>query len=377
MKTLARNPQVVQLARDLGLPIGSDCLRVIREFALSRVAQILEDFAVTDLEGLRHIVANKLRVKVEQIVTNDDVERIARDHSDFHPTLRQRLRHEFLDSHTEGICLDRDVYHSKLFRFLVVVDARGDRSGRAYFTVWHELTHLLLNPPQLAFPNFRRCAEHRELSKDPIESVMDHVAGRLAFYPRFYAPVLLAAVESAGGFSFRAFERARAKAARSASLLATAIGSINHCPDPLLLVSVAFGMKASDKRAWAAGQESFEFAPLGQSRSLRVVSVIANDAARDCPWQIRRNMRIPTISVLAKAYRSGGEIDLEAIEDQDWWVTSREGRLRSLRLHIQAVRRGRFVYGLIALGTSSAAHAVQWRGRGATRARNSQVDQDN
>jgi hypothetical protein len=48
-------------------------------------------------------------------------------------------------------------------------------------------------------------------------------------------------------------------------------------------------------------------------------------------------------------YASAVDVTLGADEDQEWWETSRSGWLAALPLRVEAVRRGRFVYGLISV----------------------------
>ena len=347
MVALPRHPVILKLARELGCLGRGDALRQLREFALRRVAQIIVEFPVDNLHALRLVIANKLRVKIEIIRSDADVERIADEHEGLHPLLRQRLRQEFLISTTEGLTLERDEWDAKQFRYLAVIDARGERAARAHFTAWHEITHLLLHPPQLAFPSFRRTPPRVELDKDPLESAVDHVAGRLAFYPPFFGPALEQAIAAEGGLSFRALELARETAVPSASLFATAIGSINYVDVPALFVSVRPGLKKAEARTIHSPQASFAFAEPSPSEKLRAVAVVANELAAGSKLCIRRNMRVPERSVLTAAHEAPGEIDLETLEDQSWWETSSSGMLPELRIRVRATRRGRYVYGLI------------------------------
>lgn len=348
MSGLGSNPKIIRLARELGLPARGDCLPRIRDYALARVAEMLTQFPVGDLDTLRRFIANKFRVKIEQITRDADVERIAAEYRGFHPALRERLRLEFHAGRTEGITLERDGHDPVQFRYLVVVDARGERSVRAYFTAWHELAHFLVHPPQLAFPGFRRVLPGAELDKDPVEAVVDDVAGRLAFYPPLYEPLIAQAIKNTGGFSFRAIEVARESAAPSASVFASAIGSLPYAPRPTLLVSVDMALKKSEVRSIASGQKSFDFAQASATAKLRVVSAAPNELAQASRLAVRRYMRVPERSVLTRAYEAGSDAELEQMEDQNWWETSDSGPLPAQPVRVNALRRGRFVYGLIA-----------------------------
>ena len=354
MTQLATNPRVIKLAKDLGLPIRGDCLAHIRLFALKRIERILAEslVPVTDLDILRRVVADKFRVKLEFIHEDADIESIAAKYPTFHSGLPRRLRQEFLDGATEGITLERDEWDPRQFRYLAVIDARGERGARAYFTAWHEITHLLVHPEQLPFPGFRRSPPRASIDKDPLEAVVDHVTGHVAFYPSFFEPTVAAEVKREGMLSFRAIEAARAAAAPSASLFATAMGSIRFAPVPTLLVTVDMALKKAEAREVGSPQQAFQFASPTRAAKLRVVTVVPSGTVSGSGLAIRRNMRVPAGSVLARAYASTVDIDLVANEDQGWWEASQRGSLEPLPLCVHVVRRGRFVYGLVAVAGS-------------------------
>jgi hypothetical protein len=343
------DPRLVQLARDLGLSAQGNCAARIREFAMTRVRTFLAEFPVGDLDGLRQILASRLSLKIEHLRHDGDVDRIATEHATFHPALRQRLRQEFLADATEGITLERDGHASGQFSFLAVVDARGRRQARAYFTTWHEIAHLLVHPPQLAFPGFRRTPAQVEIPKDPLEFLVDQIAGAVAFYEPFFEPALTTAIAAQGGLSFQAIEIARRSVAGSASLFAAAVGSIRCVSTPVLLVSAAPALKKSEAAALSSQQAAFEFGARTFEPKLRVTAVVRNAAADHSRLAIRPNMRVPTGSILSTIFEEVGDADGQASENQSWWETSAQGPLDALPITVHAARRGSFVYGLISL----------------------------
>ena len=349
MVQLARDPRVVKLAKDLGLNWRGDCLVAIRDHAMAQIEGIrsTSPLPVDDLDALRVMVCDKFRVRLEFIREDADIERIAAAHSTFHSLLRQRLALEFRDGTTEGITLEREEWDPRFFRYLAVVDARGARAARAYFTAWHELAHLLVHPEQLPFPGFRRTPAAAERDKEPLESVVDHVAGRVAFYPPLFRPAVERAIADHGGLTFGALESARDLAAPTASLFATAMGSLQVIGSPAVFVTPTLALKASEQRFSQGAQRAFDFAAAPVQEKLRVTAVAANDEAAKSHIQIRRNMRVPDKSVLAQAHASLCDVTLGADEDQAWWETSRGGALPSLPIRVEAVRRGRYVYGII------------------------------
>lgn len=341
------DPRLVQLARDLSIPLRGNCNARIHEYALDRVRSSINEFPVRDLDALRRMLASRLSLRLEYVNDNADIDRIAREYASFHPTLRQRLRQEFLDDKTEGITLERDGHVGGQHSFLAIVDARGPRRNRSYFTAWHEIAHLLVHPAQLAFPGFRRSPPQIEIPKDPLESLVDQIAGTVAFYAPFFQPALQAAIKSEGEVSFRAIDIARRSVAESASLFAAAIGSIRCLNEPVLLLSVAPGLKKAEAAFLKSGQSAFDFAENSITPKLRVTSMIPNEAAEKSRLAIRMNMRVPVASVINAVHNHPGDTDSTAQEDQGWWETTAKGRLADLPLRVHAARRGRFVYALV------------------------------
>jgi hypothetical protein len=351
MSQLGRHPQVIQLARDLGLAVGSDSLEAIRDFALSQAARIVADspIEIDSLEVFRRVVADKYGVRLEFIREHEDVARIGARLATFHPELGRRLDQEFVTGTTEGITLERDVLDHRRHRYLAVIDARGPRASRAYFTAWHEITHLVVHPEQLKFPGFRRTPVEVEIAKDPIESVVDHVAGHLGFFPTLFTPILEGSIRN-HGFTFLALEMARNGIDPLPSLFSTAMASLRQVPWPAVLIEVDLAYKSAERRGLQSGQQSFDFVEPATAK-LPAIKVVPNDLAREAGIAIRPNMRVPLNSVLHQAFEHPSEIDFTAVENQAWWEASVVGTLPLLRLSVHAARRGRYVYGLLALAS--------------------------
>jgi hypothetical protein len=125
------------------------------------------------------------------------------------------------------------------------------------------------------------------------------------------------------------------------------MGSIRYSSRPILLVTAEMALKADERRALRSPQQAFEFAAPQGTVQLRVTTAAANDLVSGSDLAIRRNMRIPSSCVLARVYAEDRDVTVAADEDQCEWETSRAGPLLSLPIHVEAVRRGRFVYGLI------------------------------
>jgi hypothetical protein len=75
------------------------------------------------------------------------------------------LRLEFLSLDTEGLTIEHEDPQPGAMRYLAVVGARGGRRARAHFTLWHEITHVLIMPEQLVFKAFRRSPTLEQIQK--------------------------------------------------------------------------------------------------------------------------------------------------------------------------------------------------------------------
>lgn len=320
----------------------------IRGHALGVVAECLERFPATaSLAGLRSALAEHLSVCLEVVRQDADLERIARDFG-LSDAERRRLRQEFDHEEVEGWLISNPSWRPGRRMYVAIVDGRGAREVRAYFTGWHEITHLIVTPPQLSFEGegFRRSIPV-DKTKDPVESAVDAVAGDLAFYAPFVAPVLQAELANTGQLTFGVIERMRDHVAPEASFYSAAIAAARLTPSPVLLVHVRQAYKKAERRTLASGQTELGLA-LAKTEvrpKLRVVDVIPGGPGSDLA--IFKNMRVPEQSVLTRVHETLGEVTLQADENQSWWETSSDGFLPALPVRVQATRRGAHVYGLI------------------------------
>jgi hypothetical protein len=339
MWRVGSDPAVVRLARALGIRGNGDCVLRLRAHALERVRAVLKTWRVSSLTELQLLMANALSVCLEYLRTDEEVEEIARVHAGFSPHLLQTLSAEFVRGDTEGLLLANPCPQLGDLRYLAVIDSRGARAARAYFTAWHELAHLLLSPPQLSFEGFRRSPPPEAKKKDAVESVVDDVAGLIGFYEPMFRPALEAAVHEDGGrLTLGGVDRLRTRSAPQASFYSTALAAIRVSNEPIgLICAKPFWKK--DELPWEEGGIRLP--------SLRVVSAIWSESARKQPPQIRPNMRVPLASVLYRAFGDDLVSELDAIEDQSMWETSTAGPLAPRPVRITAARRGPVAYALV------------------------------
>jgi len=326
---LARHHKLRQLARNLHIPESGDALRELRDHAIANVKELIREWGVTSIEELRLSLADRLSVKIEYLHTDDDVERIADTYGHVMAHFRRLLRAEFLKNDTEGLLVDNPHPGRGGRAYLAIIDARGNRAARSYFTAWHELAHLLVYPPrQLVLEGFRRAPTSEAKTKDPVESAVDHIAGLLAFWEPFFTPALNQAAN--GTLTFQAIETATETVAPGASLYAASLAAIRVWNGPAAFLTADIACKQD-----------------GTNHALRVLSIVANDAARTAGCRVRKHMRIPRTSALHGAFHDLLGRAQDASEDQSWWETSDRGPLPALAWHALAVRRGPVLYALL------------------------------
>ena len=212
-------------------------------------------------------------------------------------------------------------------QFVSVIDCRGSKGWRSYFSKWHELAHLLTLTQQARL-TFRRTHAEPE-TKDPEEALMDVIAGVIGFFPELVQPHVV------GEISFEQVSEIRGRLCPDASHQASLIGLVNAWPTPCVLVDARLGLRDRERRARSQGAFDFHDGP---APVLRAVHVTANAAAERSGILIPRNMRIPEQSVIARVLADGVDY-LEAQEDLGWWQSSSGRALESRRMTVKARRR--------------------------------------
>ena len=348
MSPIRSDPKIRELARQFGFDIRGDCAKRLRDHALSKVREWTEVLAVESAGTLLQIVAGMLSLQVIFIHNNDDLQRLGAQHGDDWPSLAKQLRDEFIDRDTMGLLLAHPSPKHGSHRNFAFIDARGGRSARAYFTAWHEIAHLLLQPPQLSFSGFRRINLDMATAKDPIEALVDQVAGELAFYEPFVTPGLARELKLIGCLTLDGISRIREAVTPEASFSATAHALVRMMDEPIAFLVADMRLKLSEARELASDQLTLIGRPAPQEK-LRVVSAFPNQLAKEAGFKIFQHMRVPEDSVIAAAYHEAVFGSLERIEEQGDWESS--GRqLSQLRLRVEARKFGSVVYALIGCG---------------------------
>jgi hypothetical protein len=256
---------------------------------------------------------SKSGTRIEVIDSNEALDCIVASYLQRGELAFATLEQEFLRG-VLGVTFRLQAPHPWELPFVSVIDARGDRGRRAYFTKWHEIGHLLILADR-GRSAFRRT--HLQGGDDAWEeALVDTIAGRCGFHPKIVAPY------AEGEISFEKIRRIHNHLCPEASAQAARIGLVDAWPAPCLLLECGFATRR-------AGDAS---AP-----ALRAIHVRANRAAERTGLRIPRNMCVPRHSVIQRVICRRRR-SADAIEDLKSWQS--EGvSLCARKVRMQVVSR--------------------------------------
>jgi hypothetical protein len=247
--------------------------------------------------------------------------------------------HKDLEGEAFGVTYRRIAAAPGERAFVSVIDCRGNKALRSYFTKWHEVGHLLILPDQQR-QSFRRTHGPGK-RKDPEESLVDMIAGHLGFYRRFLLPEIRCAV------AFAEVDRIRGKLFPEASLQASANAYVKHHFEPCLLIEAKLGLKTGEETELMQGSFGFFEPP---SPKLRVQSVVPSDSAKASGLYIPKNFRVPEASIIHDVFLHGRDT-AAAQECLSVWEPSEGKSLEPMPIRVEVRKHFESVLALIsALG---------------------------
>ena len=347
--TLSLAPQVAEVARSLGLPATVDCAAAIEDYGERWVDEVVSEFdgEIQTMDDLLRLICDNLSVSIEYVRDDDDIDRLAKKHGGW--PLDLVLRAEFLNGDTEGYLTQTPGWRPGDRRCVAFIDARGGRAYRAYFTAWHEVAHLILDGPDGPAEPHRRTLPNKR-GKDPLEVLVDRVAGRIGFYGPIWRLALETAATEVGEWGIRSILLAKENAAPLASDKATLLAAVRNAPVRCCYVEAGLDYSKAQKKQMRQAEQPSLFGaaftanvPI-QIPALRLKRVVPG--ALGSKLRLFKKFRVPIKSVLAEASVEGFE-PREADEDMSWWETSSKGHLAPQPVRVHAVNRGGVVYGLI------------------------------
>jgi len=209
---------------------------------------------------------------------------------------------------------------------VAVIDCRGNKAARRFFTRWHEIAHLLVDPD---------CERQVFRSTDePLEKLMDQIAGHVGFYEAIFAPLLHQNLPQGGRLTFEIVEAVRQSFYPHASFQSTLFACQRRVSTPILYLEARMGYSEGERRGL---KQKPMFDDEKPEKKLRVQLAIPNDAASEMKLTARWNMRVPESSPIFTAFNSEQE-EVSGEENLNTWTFSKGGYLMDCDVFVQARR---------------------------------------
>jgi hypothetical protein len=293
------------LARDLGAPDRNDPVASIIAHTESIIEPIRRQGSCSTLTTLVGWVASKLGIKFEIIEADEQLAALQREYAARGETgfVGLALGLQAPDCYGGTVALDHPRYGIK---YVAVIDCRGEKWYRSYFTKCHEISHFLLKTKQQLLV-FRRTHESRN---HPEEQLVDRIASRLGFYPPLMRPYFVAPL------SFDLVGTIIKELCPEASWESAVRGVVAAWPYPAVWLRAQLGLKRVEEKQ--ANQDGLEFSPPPAAKlRISAAPAVSETASK---FGFFKNMRVPTNSIIASVL--DGAVSGEAHEDLSWWDVS-------------------------------------------------------
>lgn len=294
MTRLNDSPDIIDLAGQLGIGGGAPVDGILDHCRRRIDGWVAEVGSVADINALESLVTRRLQMVFEEIRADEDFDRLtqvyARQKKDpVFATMRMRFDDEANPTYG-ALVLRKNATADSPDRYVAVIDCRGNKSARRFFTRWHEIAHRLTTHADGGDtePGYR--SEH-----DPLERLMDEIAGHVGFYGPIFDPAHHDASQGKRHLSFGTVQGVIDAAFPTASFQATLFACSRRLPTPVIYLEAKLDHKKEVKRKLATPRLFDDDPPPGE---LRAVKVIPNGAAFDDGFMIPTNMRVPVRSVI-------------------------------------------------------------------------------
>jgi hypothetical protein len=315
MTRLDHAPEIIDLAGELGVGSGAPVDGIL-DFCRRRIdGWVSEAGGVTGIDALEALVTQRLQMVFEEVRSDEDFDRLtqvyARGKKEF---VFAAMRSKFDDAANPtfgALVLRRNAGVDSPDRYVAVIDCRGSKLARRFFTRWHEIAHRLTTHADggATEPGYR--SEH-----DPIERMMDEIAGHVGFYEPIFAPAFRQASEGKMLLTFGTVEAIISEAFPAASFQATLFACARRVTTQVVYLEAALAHKKEVKRRLQTPSMFGDDPPPGE---LRAVKVIPNKAAQEDGFTIPTNMRVPPGTVIHRLFDAEPQTSSEASEDLSQW----------------------------------------------------------
>jgi hypothetical protein len=312
---LNREQDVIRMAAELGLDWKVDPVASIVDYCLAKIRTWLDEAPpVSTITELERLVCDRVQLHVEEFRSDAELHELVSRYTHLGEPIFQDLLDDFDEGTFATLLRRKAVTESAADLYVAVVDCRGSKASRRFFSRWHEIAHLLTIRRQLELPY------HRSTSKPPLERLMDHIAGEIGFFPPLFRPAVERSVSSREPLTFATVDSVRRDFCPTASFHSTLIACVRNAKIPLVHVEAGMGLKVAEQTLVAARQGHL-FASPRPAPKLRALVAVSNGAAKAVGLRIDRNMAVPSRSVIAVCFNEDHDPseDVVGIEKLETW----------------------------------------------------------
>lgn len=334
------------MAIGLGVPPKTDPVEGIVEYCFRRINRWTKGSSANlTIDQLEKLILKKLKMVIEEVHSDHELDQVIAKYTGKGEFVFATLKEGF-SGNTFGTLFERktNVTAASPDRYVAVIDCRGDKAFRRFFTRWHEIAHALTLYKQLELPLHR-------YGSDPEERLMDHIAAKVGFYPSIFQPLVNAAIAKQGRLSFDSIDEIRSRFAPSASYEATMNACMAATDVPTLKLVIGYGLKKSEQATITQFENRTACERLPQAK-LRALTVRGNSAAKNSSFRIYQNMRIPKESALARAFADRSYRCRGVVEELSTWTTSAGQSLPPHQVCLDARECGQTFVALVSLRRS-------------------------
>jgi hypothetical protein len=335
---LDQEPEVIALADELGLMSQGNPVAAIVSHCLARIdGWVAKDGRVRTIGHLERIVAGCLQITFEDVWSDSDLDAVIRKYVNCGEGVFKFLKHD-LDGSTFGATYRRSMAAPDApDRLVAIIDCRGEKGTRRFFTRWHEIAHFLVQTEETNDP------VHRSSDAEPLERLMDEIAAHAGFYDPIFSPAFDTAMAGQPRLTFKIVEDVRRQGFADASFQSTLFACHRRITTPVVYLEAAQAHKAEDERDIKGGTQ-WLFEEAKPEIMLRAVQVVPNASAQKVKLFIAPNMRVPTSSVIHRLFLEESVSEASGQENLSTWEHSGHKRLANHEVWVEAKKiKGRVI----------------------------------
>ena len=335
MNKLDSEQEIIKLAAGLKVDWQQNAVQNIIALCHEKISKWLKHAPkIRNIQDLEALVCEKLMLVFEEVRSDDDLTHIIRKYLGLGEPIFATLKADLDDKTFATLIERRKIDGNSKDRYVAVIDCRGPKGARRFFTRWHEIAHLLTLQGQLQLPLHRSTTD-----RSPTERLMDTIAGEVGFYDPLFGPILRQETDNESSLSFVQVERIRERFCLEASLKSVLNTCVKRFNRPTIVAEIGLGLKKDEERQMQSSQ--LNLLPTTRPEpKLRVLSVLGN-GLHSTGLKLHRNMQVPVASLLYRFFskQDGFEgNEGNGIENLNIWRHSDGKALANLDVRIQARR---------------------------------------